>query len=167
MKLDHFSPLDQEVQCFLVLSSASAVCFSTCNFLSGPFGRGVALWGPESAFMLRSPKRPNLPVFSCLVSCHIATVPASSSLGGLSGRSLRRTLRVQVVARGRRRERSSRLLPPFLWALAPGVGFREPIKFINLSSVPIPHFSLYIFPSVPTADTSVSCRRGGLGIKLL
>ena len=74
---------------------------------------------------------------------------------GLSGRCLRRALRVQVVARGRRRERSSRLLPPFLWALAPGVGFREPVSFINCSISPILHQSSFLQSPLSKRRSSV------------
>ena len=81
--------------------------------------------------------------------------PDTEGFSGLSGRSLRRTLRGQVVARGRRRERSSRLLPPVQWALAPGVGFREPISFINCSTSTILHQSSFLQSPLSTRRSSV------------
>ena len=95
-------------------------------------------------------------------------LPRSSHLCGLSGRSLRRALRVQVVARGRRRKRSSRLLPPVLWALAPGVGFREPISFINCSLIPILHQSSFLQSPLSTRRRVglVSTRRSTLSFSV-
>ena len=70
-------------------------------------------------------------------------------------RSLRRAFRVKVVARGRRRERSSRLLPPVQWALAPGVGFRERISFINCSISSVLHQSSFLQSPLSTSRSSV------------
>ena len=85
----------------------------------------------------------------------VTPAPCDCNQSGQSGRSLRRTLRVQVVARGRRRERSSRLLSPVQWALAPGVGFREPISFINCSISSILHQSSFLQSPLSTSRSSV------------
>ena len=55
--------------------------------------------GELALFMLRSPNLPIPAVFSVpSVLIYDTREAPCSSLGGLSGRSLRRTLRVQVVA---------------------------------------------------------------------